>query len=370
MAISRHLKVVGICGVAWLAAIGCNDDGDRIAHSGDDDDSAGATPSGGKSSAGTSNGGTSNGGSSNGGSSNGGSSNGGKARTAGTAGSANAGQGGISGGVPNAGGASGNMNNAGEAGTIETPVAGAGGATEAAGGAGGAGGAAAGQSGAGGEGVFSTPPAPHCAYSCASDDDCLIEDDDTVKCNLTLQRCEDPSQACTADQDCLVSLSLWFVSCANDSGCVANTQACVEASGHGYCAKLPGAGAPACAGPTVPKQLARFGASGTIEVCASADPRCSAGRCRKGCGDAAAGCGLGKGNTCNAATGLCECSNGSECTKTGICGRDRHCQACTINADCPNAPDTACLEGKCGCPNAAACSAADPGYASASAVCQ
>jgi len=351
MAFSRRLGVVGILGASWLVAVGCADDSDKVSVGAAGE--AGEAPSGGKATAGGSQ------------------NEGGKGATAGTAGKAGATAGG-SGGAPGAAGMGGNgatTSGAGQAGAGAMTAGAAGVGGEATGGSGGAGGGAGGVGGASGSaGEGGTPaevPAPHCAFSCTNDDDCLVDGDDTIKCSTTRHRCEDPSEACTTDDDCLVSLSTWFVPCTDDSGC-AGTEACVATSGGGFCAKLPGA---ACAAPNVPKLLPRFGAQGTVQVCASADPRCFNNICRPGCGASVTACGQGLGDTCSAVDGRCTCAAGSECDAPGVCGSDGHCQECVTNDDCANsAPDTVCFQGKCGCGSADAC--IDPGYASAPAQCQ
>jgi len=345
MAFSRRLGVVGILGASWLVAVGCNDDGDSVKVVGAAGE-GGEAPSGGKSTTGGSQ------------------NSGGKGTTAGTAGKAGATAGGA-GGAPGAAGNAGNgaTSASGQAGSGEmSGGAGAGGAGGAAGGGGGAGGLA-GAGGSGGEGG-ALPPAPHCSFSCTSDDDCLVDGDPTFKCSPIRNRCE----ACTTDDDCLVPLSTWFLPCTDDSGCAAGTEACVAASGGGFCAKLPGA---ACAAPNVPKLLPRFGAQGTVQVCASADPRCFNNACLPGCGDPARACGQGNGDTCSAVDGRCKCTAGSECVPSGICGRDGQCQECVTNVHCANnLTDTVCFQGKCGCGAADTCSSLDPGYANAVAQCQ
>jgi hypothetical protein len=348
MAFSRRLGVVGIAAASWLVAVGCDDDEDQVRPSSGAGE-AGEAPIAGKSSvAGSQN-------------------NGGKAgSSAGTAG-----QGGTASGNAGAAG-EGGASGAGQAGSGET--AGAGGGGGALGGAGGAGGAAggqAGQAGQGGEGGVLTAAAPHCSFTCVSDDDCVVDGDDSIKCNLTTHACEDPTTACTVDANCLVSLSFWFKPCTDDSACTANTEACVAADGQGFCATLPEAGDPACDGSNVAKTLPRFGAQGTVSVCAHPDARCFSGVCRPGCGTPNVGCGIGNGDTCSTATGLCECTSGTECTATGICRKNGQCQECVTNEECAeNVTDTVCVGGKCGCATADACSAIDPGYTSAPAACE
>jgi hypothetical protein len=348
MAFSRRLGVVWIAGASWLVAVGCDDSEDRVsqpARAGE----AGEAPGGGTSAvAGSQN-------------------NGGKAiGIAGTAGES-----GMTSGGSN-GGAAGGETSAGQAG-VGGDMAGAAGVAGAAGEAGGgAGGAAGGQGGAGGEGGVLTTVVPHCAFSCDSDDDCVIEGDDSVKCNLTSHACEDPTTSCTVDAECLVFLTPLTKSCTSDTNCTAGTEACVEANGQGFCATLPSAGVPACTNSNrVPKTLPRVGAQGTVAVCAHADARCFNRLCRAGCGTTGVGCGLGNGDTCSATTGLCGCTSGTECDATGICGRNGRCQECKLDSDCAaTIIDPVCIGGQCGCASATSCAVIDPGYDGAPAVCQ
>lgn len=350
MAFSRRLGVIWIAAASWLVAVGCDDDGDQISSASAGE--GGEAPGGGKPSvAGSKN-------------------NGGKAGA--SAGSA--GKGGSTAGGAGAGGDAGNGTTAGSAGQAGSGGA-AGGGGEA---TGGVGGAAGGQGGAGGEGGGAgdggTIPAivvPHCTFACTSDEDCLLDggDDDSEKCNPIRHVCEDPTQACTLDAECLAPLSQWDTPCVNDGECTANTEACVQANGQGYCAARPSAGSPACGVSNVAKILPRFGAAGTVEVCANADPRCFGHRCRPGCGAPNRPCGTGTGDTCNAATGLCECNTGGECSKTGVCGADKHCDTCETTEDCAaTITDLACIQGRCGCGDPDEC--VDFGYANATAQCQ
>jgi hypothetical protein len=363
MAFSRRLSVIGMVGASWLLAIACegddiHDDTQPVAGE------AGEAPIAGKSSAA--------------GSKNNGGKAGASAGTGGTSGAAggggDAGNGGTTSDAGNGGtmsdaGNGGTMSGAGQAGSSET--AGAGGSGGESLGGGGSGGATGGDGGSGGDG--GTIPAivvPHCSFACTSDDDCLIEDDDSQKCNPVKHVCEDPAESCTNDEQCLISKSGWGTSCANDAGCTANTQACVQANGQGYCATLPTANDPACLNSRVAKVLPKFGATGTVEVCASPDQRCFSGTCRPGCGAPNSGCGLGNGDTCNAATGLCECKTGGECEGTSLCGPDKHCLRCVTNDDCASTVlDLTCIQGHCGCGDPSQC-VDFLGYSNATAQCQ
>jgi hypothetical protein len=337
MAFSRRLGVVAIVGVSWLVAIGCDDSDDKIPQ-GSAAGEGGEAPSAGKSSvAGSKN---------EGGKAGGGSAGKGGASTGGSGGDAG------NGGTPSEAGQGGTGANAGMGGE----TAGASGETN-----------VRGDGGSSGQGGL-PPVAASCSFTCANDDDCLIGQNDSQKCNVVSHKCEDPATACTADVDCLVSQSFWFFTCDDDDGCDPDYERCVDAGGKGYCATLPD---PDCFG-GVPRTFPRFGTAGTIEVCASADPRCRGGACELGCGDETNGCEQGNGDTCSAVTGLCECTQGTECTTSGICGGDGHCKQCANDDDCAATVATtglgACVEGKCGCANETTC--INPGYATATAACQ
>jgi hypothetical protein len=350
MAFSRRLSVIGMVGASWLLAIACegddiHDDTQPVAGE------AGEAPIAGKSSAAGSK-------------NNGGKAGGGDAgEGGGTSGAAGGGNGGTTSDAGNGGTTSG----AGQAGSGET--AGAGGGES----PGGAGGATGGQGGAGGEGGASTAVAASCSFSCINDDACIINQNiDTFKCNPVSHRCEDPTTACAVDADCLPSQSFWSVPCVDDDACDPDFEACVDANGKGFCASLPDPDPDFPCFFGVPRTLSRFGTPGTVEVCAGADPRCMGGACAPGCGDALGACGQGNGDTCSAATGLCECTQGTECTKTGVCGGDGHCQQCKIDEDCAATVATTgygiCVAGKCGCANPTTC--VNPGYATAMAACE
>lgn len=343
MLFSRRVGVIGIVVVTWLAALAC-DDANDARNAAEDGESGRETSSAGKSSS-TAGGGQAGSGGSGGASS--GTDTGGDFSSSGSGGKAG-GEAGDAG--KTAGGGSGGM---------------AGGGAGAAAG-GGDGGAADG--GAGGSG---TVVAKACSFSCVDDHDCLIGSDGHEKCNPSSHRCEDLSSVCSDDDDCLISLSAWSQSCTDDTGCALGTQVCVAVSGRGFCATLAASGGSPCASPNVPKTLDRFGAAGTANVCASADPRCFNGSCGKGCGDVAAHCGVGDGDTCDTATGRCGCTGGSECD-SGVCNSNGHCDECASDDDCsPFLAYTGlgiCVHGKCACESAATC--VDPGYASASAVCE
>jgi len=326
MAFSRRLGVIGIFGASWLAAVACGDDEDKKTVRVSDGGEAGEATTGGKTSGGSSSG---------------------KGGT--TAGMGGGGAGGM--GVVGEGGHSGTGESVGGGGAAGESTGGAGAAT---GGAGGAGGAPA-------------ATALSCVYSCTIDDDCTINAEDTShKCNPITKLCEDPLAVCETHADCLAGLTPWFGGCTTATECL-DGETCVGFKGGGYCAALPDADFGCFPNVTVTMPL--FDGGADVQVCGSADARCVAGACAYGC--SFSGCPGGGGDTCNDATGLCECAAASECD-SGVCGADGHCQQCVVDDDCaPTAAATGldvCVDGKCSCSSVTACLA--PPFDNATAVCE
>jgi hypothetical protein len=339
MAYSRRLGVIGILGVCLFVAVGCDDDGDKTtneAEAGEGGESSGAGK-GGKSTGGSSN-------------------NAGKGGT--TAGSSTAGNlnGGGEGGAAGEGGGAGPVGGmAGEGGT-SVPMGGDGGT--------GAGGEPAG----GGAGGAPAASAPKCSYACEIEADCQLADAAPLQCDEVTKRCVDPRQVCDADVDCVPYLSNWGSACVADTECFEGSELCVEWQGAGVCASLVDVNNPEfpCVF-GVADSLPRFGAEGDADVCVAPDPRCFDGQCAPGCGDfLSGGCGIGTGDTCSETTGLCECSQGTECD-TGVCGTDGHC-ACVDSEDCTVPGRDVCQNGICVCGSADSCP--DQGFSNATAVCE
>jgi hypothetical protein len=320
MAFSRQLAVIGILGACFCVAVGCDDDGDKIANAGDagegGDDGGGKAGSGGKSTGGSNNT----------------SGNGGTA-TAGSANDAGAG------GEPLGGGGG----SAGEGGTVMGGGAGAGGD-------GGGAGAGAGDGGGAGDGPGPAPA--QCSYGCEDSDDCAFSDaPPTHSCDPETKTC----LQCKTDTACLPIMSFWVTECETDAAC-AEWDACIAWEGKGYCAFKadPEDAVASCAGYGSPKTLARFGAQGEVMICAAADARCVDGACGSGCNDEMfGGCGAGKGDTCSLATGQCECTNGSECD-SGVCGPDHRC-GCETDDDCTIPGRDKCAAGVCVCGSVDSC---------------
>lgn len=341
MAFSRRLGVIGILSVSWFVAVACSDDEKNGANAGAGEAGEAGEASGGKSTSG------------------------GSANNAGKAGNATAGKGGMSttGGTPTGG-------SGGNAGSAVTGGAGAGAVGgEDAGGAGGgpglggvgAGGASAGAGGTdeGGAGGVPAATVKSCGNQCEIDADCNIPDVIGQKCDQVSHRCYDSTEAtCQTNDDCIPGGSFWSVPCATDAECADDdSESCVAVAGVGWCAVLAVAGE--CAMGEA-KDLPRQGAQGESKVCVAYD-RCQAGVCRYNCADPLFGSpceGAGDGDSCNAVTGMCECTLGTECN-SGVCGGDKQCAECTTNEECSEAGPLSgwdvCVNGKCGCSSTSVC---------------
>jgi hypothetical protein len=376
MKLSRGLGLLATLGVCWLSAVGC-DDGTNTPADGNDasSESGGSAGKGTGGSAGKGTGGSA-----------------GK----GTGGSAGKGTGGSSGsaaggggGVPPATGGG-----AGKGGKAGGSSAGAGGAGT--GGAGGPdGGGAAGADGgtvdasvdgsgtpdaaeAGRDGSHGGTGAKSCTYGCATDDDCVVDGDPTMKCHPTKKRCVDPTSTCETNDDCVGFVSFWSPSCFEDADCQLPGDVCVESGIYGLCASPPDP-VDGCLFPgTEPTTRKRFGTSdggtpdgGAVVVCGATSGRCNNGVCVDGCSSDPNFCtsGGGFGETCNETSGMCECAASSECTTSGVsaCNQQNHRCECVTNADCTSPGFDTCVAGSCGCSNASACPTSP--YKNAVSVC-
>lgn len=317
MAFSRALGVIGIVTVSWLAAVGCGDDDGKKIQGGEGGE-GGEAPAGGKSSAGGS------------------MSNGGGGKSSGGGGTSSAGNAGAD--LGGAGGPPSVDGGAGGDGPV-TPSAGAGG-----------------DGGAGGEPAATLTL---CGNECEVAADCNIGVDFPGACDQETKRCYDPSKVrCQDNDDCVPASSSWSTNCTSDNDCADDdSERCIDVKGVGWCAPLPGEGCTF----GEPTELPIFGvATATATVCASTLDRCRGGSCEFNCADPIFGgfCGAGNGDSCNAATGLCECADGPECEATGICGADKHCTECATDQDCIDKNALGldkCFAGTCGCGSVSSC---------------
>ncbi|HEY1537315.1 MAG TPA: hypothetical protein VGF76_25010, partial [Polyangiaceae bacterium] len=303
MAPSLRFSSLVLLTMSWMLAAGCGDDDTTTLASGGSSGSSGHAATAGTSGAHAGSSGM-------------------HPSAAGAAGAAGSGASGSSG--TDAGGA------AGEGGELTSTGATSGGATSGGATSGGTGGATAGTGGTGGAtaGTGGTAGAANsvknCAYQCATDDDCKVNGTDQgFSCNPISKRCEDVS-ACQVSSDCVAFANQfnWYVPCADDTGC-SGTEACV-AVGGGLCAPLPDPQTGCADG--VLTQLAHFGATGNVQVCATPGV-CVNKTCQVSCVDPINGACSNDGTQCNTGTGLCECSASTECMVAGkpVCGADSHC---------------------------------------------
>jgi hypothetical protein len=333
MAYSRRLGVIGMLGVCFFVAVGCDDSDDKNvkdAEGGEAGESAGGSAgSGGKSTGGSQNN----------------AGKGGKA-TGGAAGSTTAGTAGTANGGGEGGTAGEGTGGLGGEGNTSTPLGGAGadgGGGEPGGGAGGA----------------EQVAAKSCGDQCEVSDDCIIADSVEQKvCDPVAKRCVEPFHACEAHDDCLPWASSFTKTCANQADCDDVSGVCVAWNGTGYCAAQPFEGT--CIGRpgAAATKLLQFGTPdpSMVDVCLSTEGRCNAGECIVSC-TAVGGCeGSGDGDQCNEDTGLCECQTADECGGRE-CGADNHCVECVTGADCDaqaTGLDT-CVNGSCGCSSPDSC---------------
>jgi hypothetical protein len=215
--------------------------------------------------------------------------------------------------------------------------------------------------------------ADSCNYVCVDDDDCVVGPSMDYKCHPTRKRCERPELACDAHGDCVAFASGWTSACANDSECTPGFEACIDAGGRGLCAFLPDSTLGCFLGGTE-TTLPRFGAKGMEVVCASDAGRCDdQNRCFTGCSDAPTTiCSLanGRGTTCNATTGLCECTADIQCSADGVstCNMTTHQCECVGSGDCTVMGADECVSGRCGCSSTSVCTATT--FPLATAVCE
>jgi hypothetical protein len=328
MAYSRRLGVIGILGVCFFVAVGCDDSDDKNvneAEGGEAGETGSNGGSGGKSTAGSQN-------------------NAGKGGK-GTGGSA---------GSPTAGTA-GAVNGGGEGGTAAESTGGMGGEGNTAplGGAGADGGGGEPGGGAGGAPDASLKA---CTNECEIDDDCAVLDSPVIlSCDQATHRCVDALEPCETNDNCVPWVSLWYTPCTKQADCTDSF--CVTWEGKGYCANAPSDDF--CFPPwTAPSQLLEFGSADPqmFDVCFGTGATCNAGKCIASCADPFLGGCDGNGDTCNEVSGLCECETGDSCA-SGVCGADSHCVECVTSDDCAEnaAGNTSCFDGKCGCGSADSC---------------
>jgi len=232
-----------------------------------------------------------------------------------------------------------------------TPSAGAGGEAGASG--------AAGAGGAGGEPSLVSK---QCANACKNSGEGAVDGAEIQKiCDPVSKRCVDPSTpTCSVSDDCFPAMNFWEP-CDSSTACN-DVQRCITWQGAGYCANL---NSDSCFPEELALTLAEFGtADSTVNVCV-VPAACNHGACEPGCETV----GCGDGLECGATSHLCECSTGSECPDSGVCGDDHLCAQCVTDDDC-SAPDAGldkCVNGVCGCSSASVCP--DP-TASATPVCE
>lgn len=208
----------------------------------------------------------------------------------------------------------------------------------------------AGAGGAGNDGLLT------CQTGCTTQEDCASQSADG-RCDQSLHLCVE----CTAHADCAPKANGWTIACTSDTDCPSAVfTACIDVGGKGRCAAPP---APVCILGD-PQSYPRFGIEPVelVDICVVDSGRCtSEHRCIVGCTDTASFCtsvSVGRGDTCNSSTGLCQCASDGECTAgPPHCNLTTHqCDECETADDCAEAPTGhECHEGRCGCSGTSAC---------------
>ena len=233
--------------------------------------------------------------------------------------------------------------------------------------------------GSGSSGTGPVLPTPKsCAEACNTTQDCRIGNQDYgFTCNPATHRCEKPGVVCQSSLECLPSASFWFLDCDSDADCFYfDDDACVSVAGVGKCARLaPGASSDAsgCEPPTVDAvTLPRFGAGGSVVVCADGRLRCEHGACVGNCRSHADCSPARNGSVCDFSTGACRCVNDQDCGGLGV----SHCNVTTGRCECDGNGDCeeldgrdVCAEGQCACSSAAVCNA-EPIFSGTDPVCE
>lgn len=185
-----------------------------------------------------------------------------------------------------------------------------------------------------------------CEHTCAADGDCTVSGAD-VGLICTDSRCVLANPCETAD-DCVAQLSGWsFVPCTMGGGeCAATMQICVDlGDGTGGCATPPSEFIMCDLLMQQETEQTNLDDGSTVTVCGRTDGECNAGVCTlpvAPCVDDTT-CG---NFVCNVDTGLCECDGDDDCGEGGTC-TDGVCSVpgCVDDADCVNLFDggmTAC----------------------------
>jgi hypothetical protein len=347
MRLVRRLAFAGILGAFGLPAVACSDDENAAPNPGDagaNDSSTSVNGTGGAKATGG-RGGT-----------------GGRSGAGGTQSGGSSGTGGaVTGGRAGTGGAS--------TGGAATGGAGTGGATGGTSGTGGAGGA---REAGPPDAEAGSPAAKSCGYRCNTDADCLMgtdaAPDATYKCHPVRKRCENPITTCTVNDDCVAFASQWFPSCTTDLDCFFPGDVCVDAGGVGLCATPAPTDGGECMIPPARVTRPRFGGEGgAVEVCGDTSAKCDKNACILGCDSSTCTSQGHQGLTCNATSGLCECSGNAECG-VGACNNQSHHCECVANGDCTVPGQDVCSAGSCGCSSATACPASP--FRNATAVCE
>ena len=192
-----------------------------------------------------------------------------------------------------------------------------------------------------------------CEEACKVDADCvsLLAGED-FRCNASAQRCEGFASPCRNDAECVPGASQWLWNCSSDDDCFFfDDDVCVAIADVGRCARsAPSSGCLFPVPDAIP--LPKFGAGGTVVVCADTSQKCSEGNCIVACASDEDCAGDIRGSVCDESTGACVCGSDIDCGTLGVsrCNTTaRRCE-CVDDDDCNGIPNTdKCIAGRCGC---------------------
>ncbi len=184
-----------------------------------------------------------------------------------------------------------------------------------------------------------------CVERCTTADDCRIGDAATTALTCNSQgRCAVPNSfpsACTANTECMVRARVTALDCDASNACANPNQACADGGGgKGKCVTKAPADGGSCTGITNPDRVTvnvLGGDGGQADVCMNDDNRCGPEHtCYVAVCQSDEQCSLALGGPiCNTQTGRCDCMTDNDCGSVQNTNK--------------------CVNGRCGCGDAAAC---------------
>jgi hypothetical protein len=184
-----------------------------------------------------------------------------------------------------------------------------------------------------------------CIEACAVDEDCARPGVTRWSCDPVSHMCK----SCYDDLICIAGVSMWTSKkCTADNDCFRCNDGgcthffgdyCIEVDHTGYCAFDKDS--TSCTGLPTPQVVKRFGSADTVQVCSKTTSRCDAerGYCITACRSNGTCSPARGGNTCDLATGRCQCEGPQDC------GADAPvCNSVTKQCEC-DATDQCSIDG-------------------------